>query len=250
MNITKNFNNKNLKLAALCLSTVIVSLTFQNLCIANTNGQSFNEAKKTLTTIYRYNSEPTTFYCSCPIKYVSKKKMVPDLKACNYTPGKMAHRASRIEWEHIMPASWLGNQLLCWKNGGRKNCAKESQDFIIREGDMHNLVPAIGEVNALRSNYRYSMLNQESSLNGCNFKISNSKPKAVEPDDSAKGFVARAMLYMSNKYNIHLSKTQQQLMNSWNQKFPPTKWECTRNMMIKEYQRNDNPFITEKCINK
>ena len=59
--------------------------------------------------------------------------MVPDLKTCNYTPGKMANRASRIEWEHIMPASWLGNQLLCWKNGGRKNCAKESQDFIIRE---------------------------------------------------------------------------------------------------------------------
>jgi deoxyribonuclease-1 len=250
MDISTILNNKKLKLTTLYLLAFIASLTFPKLCIANTNELSFNEAKKILTTIYRYNSEPTTFYCSCPIKYVSKKKMAPDLKACNYTPVKMAKRASRIEWEHIMPASWLGNQLQCWKNAGRKNCAKVSQDFIIREGDMHNLVPAIGEVNALRSNYRYSMLNQESSLNGCNFKISNSKPKAVEPDDSAKGFAARAMLYMASKYNIHLSKAQQKLMNNWNKSFPPTKWECTRNMMIKEYQGNDNPFITEKCSDK
>ena len=41
-----------------------------------------------------------------------------------------------------------------WKDGGRKACSKDPI-FNKMEADMHNLVPAIGELNADRSNFRY-----------------------------------------------------------------------------------------------
>lgn len=210
--------------------------------------QDFNQAKKKLTAIYRHKANPVTFYCNCPIEFTNKKKMVPNLEKCNYTPEKMESRAHRIEWEHIMPASWLGRQLQCWQNGGRKNCAKDPV-FREREGDMHNLVPAVGEVNAIRSNYGYAELGSKAtSFGSCNFVVSNSKPKAVQPANYTKGFIARAFLYMSETYHIRLSKQDIRLMNLWNKKFEVTQWECRRNQMIKVEQGNDNRFITEKCV--
>jgi hypothetical protein len=39
--------------------------------------------------------------------------------------------------------------------GGRKNCATNDAVFRQAEGDLNNLVPAVGEVNADRSNLSY-----------------------------------------------------------------------------------------------
>jgi deoxyribonuclease-1 len=102
----------------------------------------------------------TIFYCGCDIKWQGKKGL-SDAQACGYVPrnkfikkGNVNQRGKCIEWEHVMPAYWFGSQLQCWQDGGRKACKQ-------MEGDMHNLVPAIGELNADRSNYRFSMLEGE-----------------------------------------------------------------------------------------
>ncbi|EGH19336.1 endonuclease I, partial [Pseudomonas savastanoi pv. glycinea str. race 4] len=36
---------------------------------------------------------------------------------CGYVPRKSAKRASRIEWEHIVPAWQIGHLRQCWQNG-------------------------------------------------------------------------------------------------------------------------------------
>ena len=59
---------------------------------------------------------------------------------------------------HVMPAENFGRHLSCWKEGGRKACKKDPI-FNEMEADMHNLVPAIGELNADRSNYKFAALN-------------------------------------------------------------------------------------------
>lgn len=234
-------------ISAVIFSAAAIYAALNNYYFSDVQAQNFTEAKKNLTTIYRYAENPVTFYCNCPIIIDSKKHLLPNLEACGYVPGKLKSRAERIEWEHIMPASWLGNQLKCWQNGGRKNCAKD-RVFAEREGDMHNLVPAIGEINAIRSNYRYAIL--DSSLpkfNSCDFVVSNKEPKSVQPAPYTRGFIARAFLYMSDKYKIHLSKQNQKMMEAWNEKYDVTPWECRRNSVIEEMQGNDNKFITEKC---
>ncbi|MGN1394072.1 MAG: endonuclease [Succinivibrionaceae bacterium] len=252
MKFNKNFTiaiNKKNNFHALSFIFLIIILLFlftDFFLINTTHAQTFSESKKQLTSLYRHTQNPKTFYCNCPIKIVNKK-LIPDLEACNYQPQKIEARAKRIEWEHIMPASWLGNQLQCWKNGGRKNCSKNKL-FVEREGDMHNLVPAIGEINAVRSNYRYAMLDKSlPKFNSCDFVVSNKSPKAVMPAPYTRGFIARTFLYMSEKYNIKLSKNDKNLMDLWNSKYPVNVWECRRNNAIEEMQGNDNPYITEQC---
>ncbi len=222
----------------------------------NAHSQNFSEAKKQLRVLYRDKApkkEQKTFYCNCPITFSSKTKMEPDLKACGYTPYRQAKRANTINWEHIMPASWLGKQLQCWQKtadskGGRKACQKDPE-FMKREGDMHNLVPAIGEINGDRSNYPYTQFTHgnKSNYGSCQFFVSTSKPRAVEPAPYTRGFIARAMLYMSKQYNIRLSDSDKKLLTVWNKKYPPTDWECKRNQIIKDIQGNDNSFITKAC---
>ncbi len=65
--------------------------------------RTFQEAKKVAWKLYAPQS--TEFYCGC--KYKGNKV---DLASCGYAPRKNAQRASRIEWEHIVPAWQIGHQ--------------------------------------------------------------------------------------------------------------------------------------------
>ncbi|WP_317450668.1 endonuclease [Phytohalomonas tamaricis] len=105
--------------------------------------------KKIATQIYA--DHQNTFYCGCTYG--------PDLADCDYQVRKQEARASRIEWEHIMPAYDFGRALQCWQDGGRSNCEATSPEFNRAEGDLVNLVPSIGEVNGDRSNLGNGMAN-------------------------------------------------------------------------------------------
>ncbi|MEL7309452.1 MAG: endonuclease, partial [Pseudomonadota bacterium] len=118
---------------------------------------SFSSAKKHLVKSLPENSK--SLYCGCDIKRQGKK-LVPVPDSCGYIPrnaitraGNENARAKRIEWEHIVPAWEFGHQLQCWQDGGRKNCVKVSEKFRQMEADINNLAPAIGEINADRSNF-------------------------------------------------------------------------------------------------
>lgn len=205
---------------------------------------SFSAAKRYAAQIYRQH--PFSFYCDCPIVW-QEKKMIPELTKCGYKIRKNANRANRIEWEHVMPAWQFGHQLQCWKDGGRKDCGKNAK-FRKMESDLHNLYPAIGEVNGDRSNYRYQPWNgTEGQFYGqCTMKI-DFKNKQADPPESTRGAIARTYLYMSEQYGITLSPAQQKLMNGWNKMYPPTKWQCQRNLAIAKIQGNLNPFVTTAC---
>ncbi len=223
--------------------------------VPKNNIGNFNNAKKILRTIYYnnntgiYEKSNVTFYCGCRITYNGKKMTGADFKSCGFKPRRDKTRASRIEWEHIMPAYVFGHQLSCWQKGGRKNCSS-NQNFNIMEGDMHNLAPAIGEVNADRSYFNYSQWTNKSNQYGSCAMVVDFSGKRVQPPTRARGAAARAYLYMSKRYNLKLSNVDRKLFDIWNQKYPPTSWECHRNQLIKKYQGNDNPYITAKCLRK
>lgn len=127
---------------------------------------SFNESKKELARLYDSlgNDYQYDFYCNAPFKVNKKGKYIKFevLPSNQYSPrneytkkGKINQRAKRIEWEHIMPAYNFGRHLPCWKKGGRKVCQNDPV-FQKMEADKQNLVPAIGEINGDRSNFRYA----------------------------------------------------------------------------------------------
>ncbi len=108
--------------------------------------QSLGTAKKLAEQIYQ--AHPVTFYCGCPIEW--KKPDPIDHDSCGYKmPNKKNdERAKLNEWEHIVPVSKLGD--------------KANSDFNLRKANLHNLVPAIGQVNAHRNNYSFTIFSEGS----------------------------------------------------------------------------------------
>ncbi|MEH6648931.1 MAG: endonuclease [Motiliproteus sp.] len=204
---------------------------------------SFSAAKRVAVDIYADNLY--SFYCGCTIQRQGKK-LVPDLASCGYTPRKQPKRAARIEWEHIMPAHHFGHQRQCWQQGGRKKCRKDPQ-FKRMEADLHNLVPAVGEANGDRSNYRFGIIEGEPRAYGaCDFEV-DFKQRVAEPKETLRGDVARIYFYMRDRYDLNLSKGQQRLFNSWNRQDPVDAWECLRDQRIVSMQGNSNNYVAEPC---
>ncbi|WP_257398785.1 endonuclease [Campylobacter lari] len=198
---------------------------------------NFNESKKELVKLYDSlgSTYQYDFYCNAPFKANKKGKYTKFevVKSDLYTPrneytkkGKINQRAKRIEWEHIMPAQNFGKHLPCWREGGRKACQNDPL-FTKMEADKQNLVPAIGEVNGDRSNFRYAEapLNLEYTQYG-NCKVyTDFKLKRFYPANYSKGWIARSYLYMSKTYNIRLSDQERKLMESWDKQYPMSEKE-------------------------
>jgi len=138
-----------------------------------------------------------------------------------------------------MPAHNFGKHLHCWREGGRKACRKDPL-FKKMEADMHNLVPAIGEVNGDRSNYRYGANKLKIGQYGnCEFQV-DFKAKRAYVKNYIKGDIARIYFYMSKTYNIKLSKQEKKMMEAWDKQDPISKWELDKKNIIKGYYARKN----------
>jgi len=208
--------------------------------------KNFYQAK--IISIKINKNSPGSFYCGCKIVW-KQKKGVPDLYSCGYKIRKNINRATRIEWEHVVPAWQFGHHKKCWKKGGRKKCiADRTYQYI--ESDLHNLQPVIGELNADRSNFIYGQVSYNTSKYGrCNMKIDFQR-KIAEPPERARGSIARTYFYMSKKYNVILSKKEKKTFSMWDKIFPVTKWECEREKLIFKIQGNHNNYVYKKCYKK
>lgn len=202
------------------IKRIILLLLLLNIGVATSNEfKSFSSAKKHLSKQINVNTK--TIYCGCSIKKQGKK-LIPESSSCGYIPrneftkkGKVNARAKRIEWEHIVPAWEFGHQLQCWQNGGRKNCKKVSKQFKKMEADINNLAPAVGEINADRSNYRFGMIAGEKRAYGtCDVEI-DFKQRVIEPPPEARMRIAETYFYMQRTYGLKISKKQKQLFEAW-----------------------------------
>ena len=203
---------------------------------------SFGRSKLLLATKV-YPSHQKAFYSGCDY-VIKEKKLVPIHKTCGFKYRKNKNRSERIEWEHIVPAWHFGHQLRCWQKGGRMNCRQTNTKFKQMEADMHNLVPAIGEINGDRSNFKYDMIEGEKRVYGkVDMEISFSEKKA-EPAPSLYGDIARTYFYMRKRYGLRISKRQEKMFIAWNNLDPVSDWEKRRNKLIEALQGNDNPYVS------
>jgi deoxyribonuclease I len=228
------------------------NFTYLSLVIAlSLNANNFSDSKKILLKKI-YIDNQNTFYCNNPykIKKVEYKEIaLIEKNEKYYSPnkiflsnGNLNERAKKIEWEHVVPAYTFGHHLPCWQNGGRKACKKDLL-FNEIESDMHNLVPAIGEVNEKRSNYKYGYSEPKKiQFGNCEFEI-DFKYKRAYPKDDIRGDIARIYFYMNEKYKIELSAQEKKMFEIWNKQDPVSKWERIKNNRVEQYQGNRNKFI-------
>ena len=220
----------------------------------NTSNDSFSRAKRLLEKKVYFDNKVTIY---CGAKFNAKKQVLP-LKGFRTT--KHIKRSKKIEWEHVVPAENFGRTFPEWRSGdsmcinrkgksfkGRRCAEKTNLEYRYMQADMFNLYPAIGAVNALRSNYNFTMLpNKKSSFGICEMKINNRK---AEPPESARGRVARTYLYIQQTYSRYkMSQQQQQLMMAWDKMYPVDKWECERASRIAKLQGNKNNIVESRCL--
>lgn len=233
-------------LVALCFSSILLVFGMGS---AHAAPDTFEQAKLLLRQHVYYDrerSELGDFYCGCKWSFYKRNASggKTDLGSCGYQVRAQPQRAERIEWEHIMPAHSFGQQRQCWQNGGRKNCVANDPVFAKMEADMHNLTVAVGEVNADRSNFRFSPLPNTPKQHGqCDVKI-DFKQRAAEPRDEVKGMVARTYFYMHDRYKLRMSDQQERLFMAWDRQFPVSEWERERSRRIAKYMGHENPFVT------
>lgn len=218
----------------------------------NTSEDSFQGAKRTLARLV-YHDHRITLYCQAPYSEDGTVSL-----PSGFTAPKHRARATRIEWEHVVPAENFGRTFPEWREGapdcqdkrgtfkGRKCAERVNKEYRLMQADMYNLYPAIGAVNALRSNDNYAMLpGVPASFGSCAVKVAGNK---VEPPEHARGTIARTTKYMAWAYpRFKLSRQQEQLMDAWDAMHPVDPWECTRARRIEAIQGNENPTVKEQC---
>ena len=206
---------------------------------------NFEQAKiEARQSVYHDRNQVGTLYCGCTWEWVGRSGGRVDLASCGYQVRAQEVRAARTEWEHILPASSFGRLRQCWQDGGRSNCKRVDPVFNMMEADLYNLTPAIGEVNADRSNFNFGVLPTTAYQHGaCDFKV-DFKGRTAEPRDAVKGQIARVYFYMHDRYNLPMARQQQQLLMAWDRQFPVTAWEAERNRRIARIMGHGNPFVT------
>ncbi len=209
---------------------------------------TFNTAKKIAFELF--SEHKVTLYCGC--EYDRDKQI--NLASCNMMTAAPITRANRIEWEHMMPAEHFGRYHQCWTEKlcvyeetgkaykGRKCCNKIDPEFRRKEAELYNLWPAVGSVNQERSNFQFAILENKRGYYGCEFEADKEK-RLAEPPDRAKGVVARANLFMADRYHVELSPEQRALFVQWSHQFPPDFWELAWASQVASIVGYENPYI-------
>lgn len=220
---------------------------------ANETIQSFSKAKKILEREV-YQDHRITLYCGAVF---DDKKLVTVPQG--FATDKYIKRSKKIEWEHVVPAENFGQTFKEWRDGdtqcvnskgkefkGRRCAEKINLEYRYMQSDMFNLYPAIGAVNALRSNYNFTMQpSEESDFGSCEMKIADRK---AEPPARSRGRIARTYLYMDDTYKrYNMSRQQKQLMSAWDKMYPVDNWECLRAKRISELQNSKNNIVQSRC---
>ena len=124
-------------------------------------------------------------------------------------------------------------------------CAIKTPDYLFMIGDLHNLYPTLGWVEAARQNGQLTMVDEPRpkmlDTDGCVLK---SGFKSLEPQDHAKGNVARALAYMHHEYNLPLPSPLE-MLKRWHRLDPVDAAERARNDRIVSLQGTRNLFIDD-----
>lgn len=216
-----------------------------------TISSSFYSAKNKL---YKevYPNSGSTFYAQCEW---SKKKI--NLSSCNLQDAfskKQIKRASRVEAEHVIPASWFYKKDGAWRTCAtearrlgkkyRKYCQENDIDYRNAHNDLVNLRPSVGQINAHRSNKPFS--DKRSGKNVKTYRgntIMTIDSRVAIPPKSIRGDIARIGFYMEKHYGVGLSKRQRTLFFQWHKQDPVDAEERALNQRIYKAQGTANEFV-------
>jgi deoxyribonuclease I len=212
------------------ISITVITLTALMAPIANAQQStigSYSEARDKYFWRVLYTGGGETLYCD--------KK---------FTDGSKAERkAKKLSVEHVFPAQWIAEHFGC---ANRNTCSNRT--YKAAEGDLHNLWPALTNINSSRGKQPFGELagedNRRFEANCTDYERSSGANAIVEPRDEVKGDIARSVLYMAHAYCL-VPKGDIQTLFTWSMVDPVDDEERRRNDQIEVIQHSRNPLIDD-----
>lgn len=151
-----------------------------------------------------------------------------------------------INTEHIWPQSRFQQFI---RNGKAQKSSKNSirrKDW--KKRDLHILYPTNSDINSSRGSYEFADVEAPTKRLPCGSQskigfIKEAPGTYFEPPQKAKGNVARALFYFSIRYNIPISKREEETLRKWHKLDPVSNFEKMKNQRIYELQHVRNPFV-------
>ncbi|WP_344807447.1 endonuclease [Allohahella marinimesophila] len=141
-----------------------------------------------------------------------------------------------IKEGYIYESSWIREKLDC---GTSSKCRTNAPDYRRMISDMHNIFPSTMSFELARGSSRFAEIGADGLAGECETRKAYG---VIEPQDTAKGIIARATLYMMEAYKLPAPSSIDTLID-WCKRFPPDDAEKARNNLIEKLQGNRNLFI-------
>lgn len=146
---------------------------------------------------------------------------------------------------HLIPKNNHVSSGYAWDKWNREHIWPQGS-YSQSKTDAHNYFACEGEINNIRNNYGFAEVSHASELKVCGghstgcYKVGNK----FEPNNEAKGEVARALMYGAVVYQYNLpAMIEYSVCLKWHNEHPVTQREINRNNKIYNFQHNRNPFV-------
>ena len=161
-----------------------------------------------------------SFYCR--VKFHAKNFLERPPK-----PGGIPN-TSIINTEHLWPQSQFSRQ-----------APRELQ-----KSDLHHLQITISSLNSMRGNKIFGKPQNihQQLCQGIRIGEEN-KQMVFQPPPQQAGNIARSLFYFSIRYNMNISKQEEEHLRQWHIEDPVDEEEKERHETLAQFQRNRNPFI-------
>ena len=182
-------------------------------------------------------AEPRSYLDTIPVFW---RTLYPDGGEGLYCGHAFASHDRSYNIEHVYPMSWVTRALRC---GDRDSCRRNSARFNEIESDMHNMYPARKDLNRARGSYPFRDIRGEKHVErGCDLELDHAA-RVAEPRPASRGNIARAMLYMADRYDLEIYERQRRMLLQWHRDDPVDDEERRRNRLIKDVQGSGNAWI-------
>ncbi|MES2965229.1 MAG: endonuclease [Bdellovibrionota bacterium] len=164
--------------------------------------------------------------------YCEKTFLPGDFKSSEAKPGPdTIPEGNVVNAEHTWPQSRFNR----------------ATDPATQKCDLHHLFPTDNRMNSTRGNLKFGEVDNPREVLKCPIskigQINSAQGEFFEPPDKHKGNAARALLYFSIRYKIHIEPIEEKFLKKWNREDPVDAHEAHRNDRIQQIQGNRNPFV-------
>lgn len=188
----------------------------------------------------------TTVFCQLPYN----DAFLIELNDSEY----VSEQSRRVNWRRIVSTSRLMILFDCQskychvdkhRSKVKRHCLSHDLYFAEAYSDLHNIIPVLPKISrALETAQSYQRIENENEFNPIACGLSwQEGSKSVILSNCLAGFIARAHLYMQDKYELDISLKERLMYLRMHKACPPDEWERAWNQQVFNIQGHSNPYI-------